>query len=369
MMKFRLILASLIPVVVSGWGGWRLGGSGGDPSSGATDPRFEPAVRQAPDLPPDGWEKRAAKQHSPFAEGSLAARAFADPGAAVAGVMSRPPGPERNEDMALLLQGWAARDPLAAAEWLSSLDPSETPEMPVAGIRRAFQSAPSEAKTKAVLGYLAVKASPSLLAQVSEGHVPSDGGLISDRDLANAARHLSGSFVDWVGLDQEAAFGWAKALTGPEARQWLMTEAVGALAQQGDAEAAIALYNSEPELHESGGVRTLGEGWAQADPAAALAWSAQLSDPELREAFLGAALRVMPAGQAAVALAYTSQISDLRQRQVLREHLLETARWHTASVRAWIENDPSLSAEERATCTAIIEAGAGASVRSPVRSR
>jgi hypothetical protein len=340
------VLAFCAVALASTWAGWYVG-------SGVDDSAYAAATRRArrfigPPAPaPAGWNRTVSAARPSFDKDELAARAYENAESAVTEVMAQPAGPERNLRIISLLRGWAARDPLAAAEWLTGLAPSETPELPFKLIEPIFAGAPYEAATKGLLGFLAAKASPALLGLASEGPVFNAGKIDSDRRIANRLHTVTEAFATWSVWRPNEAMEWVRSVRSPEARQWLMAEAVGAMAKNGAADQAIAFFNSEPELHETGGVRLLAEGWARADPSAALAWANQLEDASLRDTYLAAALRAVPAGHAPAALATTAYISDPTERDSLRAYLVDTSLWNQAAIRRWIDADPSLSESER----------------------
>ncbi len=354
---FRLLQSALL--VAAGWAGWHLGQAktASITSPAATALRQTEPVSPSPPLAPDGWSRHATPRFArpDFGNDTLAGRAHDDPQTVVAEVMSRPAGPERNEAIASLLKGWVARDPLAAAEWLAALAPWETPEMPFASLEPAFAQASAEARTKGLLGFLAAKVSPALLDLAAEGPLREGRGQPPDRGMANHLHDLTDSLAIWAAREPAAALAWARARPTPEARRWLLGEMVGALARNGAADQAIAFYNTEDDLHETGAVRMLGESWARADPAAAFTWAGTLPDAGLRDVFVSTALRTISTGQAPAMLTLTASVTDPEERQQLREALFGKSSWNQSAIREWIETDPALDDEERRSWLARLE--------------
>lgn len=373
MKRSVLIIMQVMLAATAGWAGWMAGRSA-EAADGAAVAAGEAAIKEAktssqrPPPAPEGWSRPSwpmFAQPDLSKENALARRAYDDPPAAVKEVMAQPAGPERNQAILSLLRGWVARDAVATAEWLASLNPAETPGMMLAEVGPVFESAPAEARAKGVLGFLAAKADRAILEEAAQGRSharvlsaedmrpsPEGNGFFTSGRVGGASfsdmlNYRAGSLATWAAQEPERALEWVRARPSAEARQWLMGTLVGALARHGAADQAIALYNEEPDLHEEGAVRSQGKEWAQADPTAALAWSEKIPDAGLRDAFISAALRGCPDGQAPELLDFTAQVSDAAARQALREHLIKSAAWNQAAVHEWLETDPSLDEAER----------------------
>lgn len=362
----------IVAVAAAGGAGWVFGGKSLDPGRATggqlarAHPVSEGLTPQRPDRAPDGWSVQAWPE---FARPDLSAadpltrRAYEDPEAVRDAVMADHPGPVRNAAILNLLRGWVARDPLAAGEWFGSLRPEETPEMPLADVEPIFASAPAEARAKGVLGFLAAKAEGHVMTQASKGSVKSverppdpyrsrpvfSGSWSSTpgRTLSDKLNARTNALAVWACQDPDRALEWVRGRPTPESRVWLMNGMLEGLARSGAADQAIDLYNAETDLHEAGAVRSLGKAWALSDPTAALAWSREIPDPALRDQFLNAALCECPPGQGPELLEFTSEVSDLKTRQSVREHLVTSAAWNQAAVREWLDTDPSLGEQER----------------------
>lgn len=380
-------------LIVAGGAGWLAGQRSAANRSIASPELSRSHLAENVDAPtppsrvPEGWARTtfpAFTDPDISKESDLVQRAAANPETVMAEVMARPAGAERNAEIVELLRGWVTRDPLAAAEWLSNLDPRETPEMPFADVEPVFAAAPAEARAKGLLGFLAAKAEGRILLDAAEGRSEADvNRAFADRkrreslsdsiiiqgganpfvgeslnDLIRGDERVStfGSQLNaraqalaaWASQEPEKALAWVRARPEAEARSWLMNTLVGALASGGAADQAIALYNSEPDTHERGALRSLGKAWAVADPTAALAWSDSIADASVRDQFITASLSECPAGQAPELLEFTSRITDPARRRQAREHLLAEAVWHQAAAREWLESDTSLDESERA---------------------
>ena len=359
-------------------------------------PSIKPlAVPGVPFSAPAGWARArypAVSAHNLSRESDRVQRAAKEPEAVVAEVMAQPPGSQRNGEILELLRGWVTRDPVAAAEWLAGLDPRETPAMPFADVEPIFAQAPAKARAKGLLGFLAAKADSGILLDAAEGrgeaevrHFFADKKQRADRspmirvdngevpflsapmnEILRSEERVSTfglllneraqALAVWASQEPEAALDWVRSRPGLEARQWLMNSLVGALAANGAADQAIELYNSDPDTHELGAVRSLGKAWAVADPRAALAWSRSIPDAALRDEFITASIHACPAGQAPELLEYTSHIEDPERRRQAREHLIAEAVWHQAAAREWLEIEPTLDETERAHLQAHLEA-------------
>lgn len=385
MKRSVLTIMQVMLAAAAGGAGWVAGRSSGT-AAGLSGAASERSAREAqtssqrPPPAPAGWSHPSWPAFAPpdlSQENALARRAGDDPGAAVKEVMAQPAGAERNQAILSLLRGWVARDAVAAAEWLASLDPAETPLMILADVAPVFETAPAEARAKGVLGFLAAKADRAILEEAAQGYsrsatpsettwtfqIVGDGSPKQIRTSGGFGDRLNaqtGGLATWAVQEPGHALEWVRARPSAEARQWLMGTLVGALARNGAADQAIALYNAEPDLHEEGAVRSLGKAWAQADPAAALAWSEKIPDAGLRDAFISSALRECPEGQAPELLAFTAQVGDAAARHALREHLVKSALWNQSAVREWLESDPSLDDAERGQWRAHLEKAAQA---------
>lgn len=351
------IIAQVLLAAAAGWAGWAVGrtsqaekGQAASASEATMTELTAPPHRPAP--APAGWSRPSwptFAQPDLSTENALTRRAYEDPGAVVKEVMAQPASAQRNQAIIFLLRGWVARDAVAAAEWLAALDPVETPEMLLSEVRPVFRGATAEAQAKGVLGFLAAKADPKNMSMAAERE------LHQSNAIANQLNDQTKSLATWAMQEPEQALAWVRARPSAEARQWLMGTLIGALARNGGADQAIALYNAEPDLHEEGAVRSLGKAWAQADPTAALAWSEKIPDASLRDAFIASALQGCPEGQAPELLEFTSHVGDAEARRSLREHLVKNAVWNQSAVREWLEADPSLDDAERGHWRAELE--------------